>query len=116
MEERCIIILQDHRKKHTYNSRIILTRLTDVVFSIVDFSLKTWLICNEFNTQCHYSPHNGSRYVVIHHQVSSIVAMKDETKHHLRFKSKEIFTRLIRKFGFVSLYAMPYLSPMLYVL
>ncbi|XP_074641768.1 RRP12-like protein isoform X2 [Tubulanus polymorphus] len=32
--------------------------------------------------------------------VSSLVSMKDECHHHFRFKSKEIFEKLVKKFGF----------------
>jgi ribosomal RNA-processing protein 12 len=32
--------------------------------------------------------------------VSGLVSMKDTNKHQLRFKSKEIYTRLVKKFGY----------------
>jgi ribosomal RNA-processing protein 12 len=34
--------------------------------------------------------------------VSSLVSMKEDNRHHFRFKAKELFERLIRKFGFVT--------------
>ncbi|XP_064631172.1 RRP12-like protein isoform X2 [Lineus longissimus] len=35
--------------------------------------------------------------------ISSLVSMKEDNKHHFRFKAKELFERLIRKFGFVAI-------------
>ncbi len=32
-------------------------------------------------------------------QISSLVRMKEENRHHFRFRSKEVFIKLTRKFG-----------------
>lgn len=38
--------------------------------------------------------------------VSSLVSMKTDCHHHFRFKSKEIYAKLIRKFGYETIYGM----------
>ncbi|CAH1783394.1 unnamed protein product, partial [Owenia fusiformis] len=35
--------------------------------------------------------------------VESVVKMKEDSKHHFRFKAKQIFTKLIKKFGFATI-------------
>ncbi|KAL3864637.1 hypothetical protein ACJMK2_006302, partial [Sinanodonta woodiana] len=38
--------------------------------------------------------------------VASIVSMKEDCRHHFRFKAKEIYAKLIRKFGYEIIYGM----------
>ncbi|KAK3582767.1 hypothetical protein CHS0354_015294 [Potamilus streckersoni] len=38
--------------------------------------------------------------------VASIVSMKEDCRHHFRFKAKEIYAKLIRKFGYETIYGM----------
>ncbi|XP_013379809.1 RRP12-like protein isoform X2 [Lingula anatina] len=38
--------------------------------------------------------------------VSSLVSMKEENRHHFRFKAKEVFARLIKKFGYETVHEM----------
>lgn len=38
--------------------------------------------------------------------MSSLVSMKEDCRHHFRFKSKEIYAKLIKKFGYETIYGM----------
>ncbi|XP_069140254.1 RRP12-like protein [Argopecten irradians] len=38
--------------------------------------------------------------------MSNLVSMKEDARHHFRFKAKEIYSKLIRKFGYETIYGM----------
>ncbi|KAL5020867.1 hypothetical protein ScPMuIL_000022 [Solemya velum] len=38
--------------------------------------------------------------------MSSLVSMQDDCRHHFRFKTKDIYTKLVRKFGYETIYGM----------
>ncbi|XP_060076895.1 RRP12-like protein [Ylistrum balloti] len=38
--------------------------------------------------------------------MSNLVSMKEDARHHFRFKAKEIYAKLIRKFGYETIYGM----------